>query len=259
MSKICHQWAHLELFNARRTQVMDPHHCGETEATKDRLGLCRDPFMLAEAFGHLTHVLLNESKQFGLLACSAGGIKGSITMVWLTHPCTVYNTHQKWITMPISLSIHTLLYLSRSSLMRNPFDRKYSAKESQDGSSLTNFLTSERFIILPSLFHFSCDSFALKTSCWIQPSSASRKHILLRWCSILVWGSWQIKQWTSFEGFLHTAKELLVEFSVTWHNALYAGMTFTLQYWYVYTFCPVWCLFSQAVCVCSYEKQPYWR
>ncbi len=66
-SKVFQWWAHLELLNARRTQVMDPHHCDEAKAPEDHLGLCRDPFMLAEAIGHLSHVLLCESKDFGLL------------------------------------------------------------------------------------------------------------------------------------------------------------------------------------------------
>lgn len=96
-------WAHLELFNAGRTKVMNPHHCGETEAPEVRLALCRDPLMLSEVVGHLSHVLLCESKDFGLLACSAGGIKRSMTMVWLSHPCTVYYTHHKWITMQLTL------------------------------------------------------------------------------------------------------------------------------------------------------------
>lgn len=137
---------------------------------------------------------------------AALGNEGTIIVVWLTHPFTAHYTHQKWLTMPSSLSIHRPPYLSCSSLMRNPFAWKYSAKESQDGSSLTNVLTSEKFIILPSLVQFCCDSLALNTSSWIQPSSASRKHLFFKWCSMLVCGLWQIKQWTSLEGFLHTSK-----------------------------------------------------
>lgn len=77
-------------------------------------------------------------------------------------------------------TVHTLPYLSCPSWIKNPFEWKYLAKESQDGSSLTNFLTCEKFIILPSLAHFSCDSLALRTSSWIRPSSASRKQEFLK-------------------------------------------------------------------------------
>ncbi len=81
---------------------------------------------------------------------------------------------------------------------------------------------------LPSLVHFSCDTLALETSSWIQPSSASRKQLFFKWCSILVWGLWQIKQWTSLGGFLHTSKTHLGSFSITWLNTPYATMTFTV-------------------------------
>lgn len=79
-SKMRQLWACLELFNAGGTKMMNPHQCGETEAPEVRLALCRDPLMLSEVVGHLSHVLLCESEDFGLLACSAGGIKRSMTM-----------------------------------------------------------------------------------------------------------------------------------------------------------------------------------
>ncbi len=177
-SEICH----LELFNARGTQVMDPHHCGEAEAPEDRLGLCRDSFMLAEAVGYLSHVLLCESKDFRLL-------EGS-TRRRRDHYCGMTNTLLYSVSHPSEMTYNVSPpYLSCSSLMRNPFDRKYSAKESQDWSSFTKFLTSDKFTTLPSLVHFSSDSLALETSSWIQPSSASRKHAFLKWCSMLFWGS----------------------------------------------------------------------
>lgn len=70
-SKIGQQISHLELFNICRTQVMDPHHCGETEAPEVCLGLWRDPFILAEPVAHLTHFLLCESQNFRLQDGSA--------------------------------------------------------------------------------------------------------------------------------------------------------------------------------------------
>lgn len=81
--------------------------------------------------------------------------------------------------------------------------------------SITCCLMSEKSRVRPSLAHFSCDPLALDASSWIRPSSSSRKHIPLRCCSIFVWGFWQIRQWTSLEGFLETAETHDDLFSVT--------------------------------------------